>query len=437
MKNTLFILLLFTAIPAFCGLDGAEFQSEHFILRAGGRDVILKDMALDALEKAYRRIGARLSHFPSDKIIVEIYRTKDDFSLASTLPKDVLEKSGTVGICKFNRLMLLSPQALPLGYNWLDTLAHEYTHLLVNRLTQAGCPLWLHEGIARYHDTLWRLDTPKYLSGDGENKLKDAAAGGKFISFARMSPSLVYLDSQDEISLSFAEVASAVAYIIESFGAGGLASLLERLSSSGESEAFKKALGMSPAKFEKRFHAYVAALPLEKSPGALADQPQFSAKDDEQFIGADVRGLTRLGDNMRRIGRPDAAIIQYEKALAREPANPVLLLKSARALLESGNPAKAEEKLVLAIEKNPHYVTPYQTLAELYFANQQFDKAIEQCTAALAINPFHPRTHHILSRSYLASADTENAHRELSIIALLDPGDIESKLLLERFRQPY
>jgi len=367
-----------------------EFQSEHFIFRAGGADVILKDLALDALEKAYRRIGANLSHFPAEKIIVEVYRTKEDFSLASTLPEDVLEKSGTVGICKFNRLMILTPQALPLGYNWLDTLAHEYTHLLVNRLSRAGCPLWLHEGIARYHDTLWRLDTPQYLSAEGENRLKDAVTGGKLIPFKRMSPSLVYLDSQDDISLGFAEVATATAYILERFGDRGLSALLEQLSSGAEAAAFKKALGVSPEKFEKQFHAYLAALPLQSSPGAASSQPQFTAKADEEFIGADIRGLTRLGDNMRRIGRPDAAALQYEKALAQEPANPVLLLKTARALLESGNTEKAEEKLLLAIEKNPNYVTPYQVLAELYFARRQFNKAQKQHTAALSINPFLP-----------------------------------------------
>ena len=41
-------------------------------------------------------------------------------------------------------------------------------------------------------------------------------------------------------------------------------------------------------------------------------------KDEDEFIGADQRGLVRLGDKMRSLSRFDAALIYYEKARAAD-----------------------------------------------------------------------------------------------------------------------
>ena len=74
----------------------------------------------------------------------------------SRRPRDI-EVSGAIGICKFNKIMLLSPRNLARGYRWTDALSHEYIHYIVVQLSHNRAPIWLHEGIAKYFESAWRL----------------------------------------------------------------------------------------------------------------------------------------------------------------------------------------------------------------------------------------------------------------------------------------
>ena len=109
-------------------------ESEHFVVWTPADQIFLARYVIPSLEKTASHIEKIFGHRPQQKIRVEIYPTKEAFSAASTLSLETLERSGAIGICKFHRLMILSPQALPLGYRWLDALSHEYLHLTINEL---------------------------------------------------------------------------------------------------------------------------------------------------------------------------------------------------------------------------------------------------------------------------------------------------------------
>ncbi len=333
--------------------DHEAFSSEHFVLRLSGRDKALALYALDTLEKIYASIGKQFGYYPPEKVLVEIHPQKTEFSPASTLSMDVLEKSGTVGICKFNRIMMLSPEALPLGYSWADTMCHEYVHFTVNRLSRGVCPLWLQEGLAKYFETSWRVQPPEYLSPAAKNSLASAKKNNTYITFKKMHPSLVFLKSQDEILLAFAEVSCAVDFMRSKYGQESIPKLAVNMAVSGEEGAFKKTLGINEEKFEKEFIENLKARKVDESPGAATEKISFDKQPEEEFIGADLRGQVRLGDLMRKAGKPEAAAAQYEKALAIEPANPVILLKTAKALIDAGDSAGAIDKLKAAGYKEP------------------------------------------------------------------------------------
>ena len=74
----------------------------------------------------------------------------------SPLTETDIETTGTIALSKYNKLMVVSPRATIFGYPWMDTLAHEYTHLVVSRISNDAVPVWLQEGIARYEQTRWR-----------------------------------------------------------------------------------------------------------------------------------------------------------------------------------------------------------------------------------------------------------------------------------------
>lgn len=415
--------------------DFQEYQSEHFRLRLKGEDEILERYALEGLEKIYLKIGEELNFFPrsGEKILVEVYSTKDDFILASTLSKKDVETSGAIGICKFNRIMITSPRILPYGYRWLDTLSHEYVHLLVNRLSLYNCPLWLHEGIAKYFDQTWRAEKLPALSPSAEHLLASAVEENKLIPFSRMSPSLVKLDSQDEVALAFAEVASAVDYLIRNYGKVKIETLLGKFKIYNEYDrAFQETYGLNQDEIEKKWRENLGKTKLVKYPGVQIEKIEWEKDRDEveKFVGADLRGNIRLGDSFRLRGMYEAASLEYEKALKKEPHNPVILHKLAKVQISTNKEKDAEENLKKAVETNPNYGAGYFTLGNLYLNQKKYEAAEKEYAEYLQINPFDPYLHKNLGLAFYSSGEKVEAEKEWQIAKKLLPDDPEINNLL-------
>ena len=132
-------------------------ETEHFHIRyEEGPDEVLIYYAKEVLEKSYQVLGKILEHLPQEKVLVEIYPDREPFSKISPLSLHDILTSGTVALCKYRRIMMISPGSLGRGYNWMDTLSHEYVHYLLTKKSRNRLPLWMHEGIAKLLETRWR-----------------------------------------------------------------------------------------------------------------------------------------------------------------------------------------------------------------------------------------------------------------------------------------
>lgn len=395
--------------------DLIPVKSDHFQFFFPPDQTFLRDYAIPALEQAARVFQKNFGFRPSEKIRVEIYPTKEAFSMASTLTEETLKRSGAIGICKFHRLMILTPRALPMGYRWMDALAHEYMHLIINELSWSRAELWLHEGTARYFDTFYRVTPPNYLSPHQKTKLMEALEEDRLIEFKRMSPSLVYLDSQEEVSLAFAQVSHAVQTLVADKGTRTFVKFLRAMRKKSFPQAFFKIYGMTPVEFENSWKGKLAQEEWEKTKGALSDDVRFQGLIEDEVIGAHVQGRVWLGDRMRQKGRFLAALVEYEKALKEEPDNAVILLKGARTHLQLGETRKALSKLRKAVKSNPNYGTPHIELAKLV----EPQEALPLLKTANALNPFNPEIHILLAQVWEAVGEKEKAERERMIGQLL------------------
>ncbi|OGR81430.1 MAG: hypothetical protein A3I11_07365 [Elusimicrobia bacterium RIFCSPLOWO2_02_FULL_39_32] len=392
-------------------------ESEHFVFKARKEELFLAEYALEALESAYKEIGQTLEFFPKEKIPVEIYPNPETFSLGTTLAKEIIEKSGTVGVCKFGKLMILSPEQLPYGYRWLDTLSHEYLHFLIELKSKSSCPLWLHEGIAKYLETRWRFKNPSYLTPGNRTELVQALKDERLISFSKMEPSLVYLKDQNDIRLAFSQTSHAV-YFMEHLKRKAISKILEELAKTKtKDEAFKSIFNLSLKEFEEAWKEFLKKEDLTVSPGALPDQLNMKASGDEleEITGTDIRGYIRLGDRMLLNKSVDAALIFYEKALKLEPSNPVALTRAARRYLEQGKKNEGLEYLRKCIKENPNYSPGYLALAEKMILAKNWQEALRLAKEANGINPFNPQVHQMLGLIYQELGEAENSKREQSI----------------------
>jgi len=187
-------------------------ETPHFRIRFLNKDEIVATYAEDVLERAYTNIAGDLELLPAErgeKIVVEIYPDARALAGATGLTIHEIETSGTIAVCKFHRLMITSPLATASGYDWADTLAHEFTHLIISKKSRNTIPIWLHEGIAKYSESRWRGKGGE-LSAWSAALLKQALEKKQLVTFEQMHPSMAKLPSQEAAALAFAEVELAV-----------------------------------------------------------------------------------------------------------------------------------------------------------------------------------------------------------------------------------
>ncbi|HXU67728.1 MAG TPA: tetratricopeptide repeat protein [Polyangia bacterium] len=390
-------------------------RGPHFVVwHQPGRDDLLAPYALETLEKALAALGDDLGWRPTEPVRVEIYPEVADLARVSTLTLKEIETSGTIALCKYNRLMIVSPRALIAGYPWRDTLNHELTHYVVTRMSHNTVPIWLHEGIAKYEEQRWRGPSGGALTPVMEHLLASAIARKHLITFAEMHPSMAKLPSQEDTALAFAEVYTVVDFLHERDGWAGVRGLIKRFTDADRG----KASAPDPAEFENAWRTWLRGRKFRMHPGILpaetqlrfkkgAGKPTEASEDDSARIGEErARKFARLGGMLRARHRLVAAAIEYEKAAAIVGAgHPSVANKLARTYLELGDPTKAIAAAEPALELYPDQAAPNATLGEAWLRKNDNKKAAQYLEAALAVNPFDPAVHCGLAQAYRALKD--------------------------------
>ncbi len=442
------------------------YKTTHFdIWYEPGEDAILLPYLGDTLEKAYARYGETLGVRPKERIRVELFSDSSRFHKSSTLSRRDIEEKGAVGVSKFNKLMLLSPGALLRGYRWLDTAAHEYVHYLIVRATRNRAPIWLHEGIAKYLEKKWRDDERDYLHPGEEALLYKAREAGSYITFKRMEPSLIYLDTPQDVQLAYAEAASAADFIHRKMGARALVRLLAGIRNasspqkSGEASNLQKKMGASarlqrhaslvelegtgPPQsaepglrilagvdlngFEKMWRAHLRKLPLRSFSGVRISQPKLKPKgpmsertlDLAALRSAVARRRMRLGDRLSFRGRMRAALVEYRRALRDEPDSQPLLNRAAQVEIRLGMISQAERHIRKALEVDPDYAMTYVHQALASEMGQKPNRALRAWEEVLEINPFIQLAHQRLLAHYERIGDEKKAKRQREALRVM------------------
>ncbi|MSP40269.1 MAG: tetratricopeptide repeat protein [Deltaproteobacteria bacterium] len=413
-------------------------ESAHFILFADDkRDGILIPHALDALEKSYEAIGTELGYYPKEKVRVEIAPDATSFNAISTLSLRDIEETGAVGICKFNKLMIISPRALSFGYRWVDSLSHEYLHYAIVGLTNNQAPIWLHEGMARFYETRWRKPAAgagiheDYLTPANQTLLVQALEKNLFVGFKNMEPSLIRLDTPEQVQLAYAEAASAVDFITQSKGKSGMRELLAALNDKPTPEAIEKVYGLTFDAFESKWKSFLKAKGLKPIEGSRVRRLKVKKdqKEDDDIVALGeiqsviARNRARLADQLLAKGRAVAALSEYQRALQASPQSPVILSKLGRLMIEQSRPEEALPLLKKSLDIEPDGANTFVQLGRAYHATKNYQEARAALEEALQINPFHPLLYRLLIESYAALGEHEKARQAKTALEKLAGGN--------------
>ncbi|MBC7794066.1 MAG: tetratricopeptide repeat protein [Clostridia bacterium] len=400
----------------------STYETPHFKIGYLNKDEIVAKLAEPVLEAAYRNIGGDLEIFAAErgeKIAVEIYPDARGLAGATGLSLREIETTGTIAVCKFHRLMITSPLATANGYSWADTIAHEFTHLVISKKSHNTIPIWLHEGIAKFYESRWKGPAGENIGPYSENLLADATRSGRFVTFKQMHPSMAKLPSQKDAALAFAEVFTVIEFLREKYGPRSIAQVLDK---AGEGVPLNAALtsvfGLNIDGVEQAWRKYVKKRAFHLVPGAEPERIQLASDDKankekplEEIADHDANGFSRLGELLQRGGHNHAAIAEYEKAYAIAGIKHITLVtRLAKAYAAVGRDGDAVKVLEKALPAHPDDADAHLIAGRLEMQKGETKSARAHFQHVLLQNPFNPELSLALAK--LDELDGDNASAE-------------------------
>jgi tetratricopeptide (TPR) repeat protein len=408
--------LLLLAEGAQKSIEGHEQRrSPHFVVRFPPEDAVIADYALDALEAALAALQADLGFVPVRAIPVDILRSPSDLALVTALTTDDVERTGTIAVSKWGRIMLSTPRAMRLGYAWLDSLSHELVHYAVASATHDRAPVWVQEGFAKFLEHRWRDAPGLSLTPSLQHLLAKGLASHKLIGFDAMHPSMAKLPRAEDASLAFAEVTTAIGLLFSSGGMPALRHVLSMIADGADARmAVARAFGGSGnwADFEKAWRAFMTAQHYKIIPGFEAVSPKYRkssaiaarrapVEDEATPERAGAERFLRLGNMLLQRGRVRAASAEYEKgAQEAGPAYWLFSVKLGRSYLAMGLADKALQAVTSAQSLYPEIPWPHLIAGQALLAKGDAAGAVAPLLASLAANPFDPSVHCSLAEAY-------------------------------------
>ena len=414
------------------------FETKRFRIGyvAGSKEAAVAIYLAEALERGYEELGKVFAYYPKDKIRVDLLNEALELAAMSPLTEEDIVRTGTIALCKYNRLMITSPRSLLKGYRWLDTAVHEFSHLLISRQA-AGVPIWLHEGLARYSEALWRQKTPKSLGDYSESILARALKEDKLLTFEQMHPSMAKLPSQELAALGYAQVYTVILYFVRLHGIQAIPKLLKHIHEGKDAKEAVSLVAKQP------FDTFLAAWKTDILAQGLRYQPELippkkvlksripkMSKEEKQkrrdlwFKPTKAKDIgerfLRLGELLRRQRRLAAALIEYRKAEHYlKQSHPRLQNKIALVLLALRRYQEIVHSLKPLRKRHGGDVTLHVNLGQAYFHLGQMPEARASFEEANQINPFHPSIHLHLRKIYQKLGEPQLAQREERVIQQL------------------
>jgi tetratricopeptide (TPR) repeat protein len=399
-----------------------------FLFRfASGPDAMLVPYAEEALGKQLAALVALFGDRPKRPIEVDLMPDMLSLSRASGLSVEQMARTGTVGVTKYGRVMVITPRKLVTGYPWLHTMAHELTHFFITRVSHDKAPIWLHEGIAKLLENLWQNDEMQILTPEEGYLLDRAVKEGRLIPLKRFHPSVAYMPDQEEAALAYAQVLSFTRYLNQRLEEGWIRRALSGMSVGYNLDYLMTEMSGSDLKRHYHWwrqaaagkrHTPVPAVGLLKRRFKRGEVTGATRRESPH--SQEVRRHLRVGDLLRLRGHLKAAVVEFSEAekLAKSPSTEIGD-RLAGSLLALGDHKRVIQLLIPMVNLYPYHSTTRVQLGRALAAEKREWEAIEQLKLANAINPFHPEVHCLLAELHrqvkkTADAKTEEAHCKLA-----------------------
>lgn len=373
---------------------------------ADEKDALIAPYLFEAMATAREALGDDLGVRPPEPIRFEFLDDPLKLAMVTPLTTENIRTTGTVGVTKYRRIMMISPRVMVYGYGWIDTAVHEYVHYLLTIRTGNQAPVWLQEGLAKLLETRWRRTEPEPLDAAIAARLHRAIVRDELVTLDEMYPSVAMLPSQELAALAYAEVQTMLELVHTRRGPAGIAKLLDAVAAGDDAkDALASAWGDS---FEGFMVEWKKATKKKtaRSPGGELDRIQFAdgdSKPAEQLSdvfshlgGGRARQHARLGTLLQARDHDIAAAAQYEKARKadkRAKVDPVLSRRLGRLYVRLGQFEPSLDLLQIAAKADPEDANLAADQGRALLQTGDRDAAQAALWRAIRVNPFIPGLH--------------------------------------------
>lgn len=390
---------------------------------ADPKDALLAPYLFDAMAAAREALGMDLGVRPDHPVRFELLDDPLKLAMVTPLSTENIRTTGTVGVTKYRRIMMITPRVMVYGYGWIDTAVHEYVHYLLTMRTGNQAPVWLQEGLAKLLETRWRLATPPPLPSAVAYHLHQAIVRDDLVTLEEMYPSVAMLPSQERAALAYAEVETMLGLLLERRGSAGIEALLDQVAMGADAkDALATAWGEDFDAFMEEWKtvtrrrtakAHEAPLRGPEFKDAEAEEPSAEPLGDvfSHLGGGKARQHARLGGLLQGRGHDEAAAMQYEAARAadrRAREDPVLSRRLGKLYVELERWALAVPLLERAAKDDPEDANLAAAQGRALLRNGEPERAREALSRAVRVNPFIPSIHCDLVE--LAPTEERRAH---------------------------
>lgn len=406
-----------------------RLETENFVLLyKEGLDRVMTYYLPEILEQIYAAYSPMFDFQRTDKIIVELMPDHELFSYASALSRKQIETTGTIALCVENRLVVLTPRRVLQGYEWADTIAHEFIHYILSRKSRDHAPLWFQEGVAKYFEARWRENDGSFLDPGMESSLAQAITAEKFLTIQQMMPSFAALPTAALARQAYAQTASMVDYLVEKKDLSVVRAIAEELKSEPEmDEVLQTVIEMNFEEFESSWQewaknqGYRSFDTVAEGGVTLLDKDESGSEIKEANPEDDAaKKHTRLGDLLLERHRYQAALKEYKKAITgNKKPNRQLSLR----VLTCMEALDLAEEMIQFIETQVMFpdrdTTMLGYMAEGHLRQNKLDEAKALLDRAININPFNPSIHRKMLATYDKNKEAEAVRKTEEIIAIL------------------
>jgi tetratricopeptide (TPR) repeat protein len=389
------------------------------------------------LAEAWTAMVKRYAFTPQAPIFIELYSTKQNFSVRT----NGLPNVGVQGVCFGKTIAAMSPRADPA--NWGQVLWHELAHVFAIQMSKARVPRWFTEGLSEYETIVRRPEWQR----EEDPSLYGALRAGRIPPVDAFSRAFTHVDDIRDVMTAYYAASQIQVFLGTAFGTAKIPDML-RLWGEGKTtdDVFRRALGITPAEFDMRMRAWLnrrllrydtqfvpdtrapnvdlARANVKKDPTDPRKQVDLalalSARRDLE--GADQAVSAALAENPIE---PDAHFLRARILRAKRDTNGArqelvgmvrrghdgyaVRMMLADLATDAKNRDAARFEFHLAHEFDPSMVEPVQALYDLAVHDKREAEALDWLRLAARLDQHDRKTYRLLLEKLIAAGQFKEA----------------------------